>query len=508
MKTETRISEHLMVPVETRITCPSCRQDFSLAEGFAKQALDKLVHASEGSLEELERSARSAEQARAERANHEKQLQAEAQVNDLKAVIAARDKRYEAALKEMREVEQRTAAAQITSLKETLAARETHQQALLAKVEAAEQLKRDLAQKEQAFNERVALAAEARAAVLAEQQQDERIQGLAAELELARERAATADQIVSQFRAEELQLRRDKQALEDRQRNIELDVARQVDQQCRSREDKVRSETLEQAKMREADQKHVIDDLRRTIEQLQRKSEQGSQERQGEVFELLLEEDLKSKCPLDEFISVKKGQRGADVLHRVMTRTGHHAGSILWEAKRAANWSREWIPKLKTDQREAGAEIAVIVATTLPRELLNGAPFGLVEEVWVTSYGAAFALAEALRSGILEAHRQRAIGSGKGEKAEAMYDYLTSSHFAQKVRGVYESLKAMREELCAERGVMQQRWTRREKHLDRAFASMLGLAGDIQAISQQSLPQLEMEKDGDEVITAAPDETA
>lgn len=36
-------------------------------------------------------------------------------------------------------------------------------------------------------------------------------------------------------------------------------------------------------------------------------------------------------------------------------------GALLWEAKRAKNWAPAWISKLKADQREARAELAVLV---------------------------------------------------------------------------------------------------------------------------------------------------
>ncbi len=76
------------------------------------------------------------------------------------------------------------------------------------------------------------------------------------------------------------------------------------------------------------------------LEEAQRKSEQGSQQLQGEVLELLLEEQLMQAFPLDEISEVKKGARGGDAVHTVMTRSGQAAGIVLWEAKRAQNWSR------------------------------------------------------------------------------------------------------------------------------------------------------------------------
>ena len=102
-------------------------------------------------------------------------------------------------------------------------------------------------------------------------------------------------------------------------------------------------------------------------------------------------------------------------------------------------------------------------------------------------------LAEVLRSGLLDVHKQRLISAGKGEKMEAVYDYLTSPQFAQKLKAVYGAFQKMREELDSERSVTTQRWARREKQLQSGVAELLGVAGDIQGLAQQELPALELE---------------
>jgi Uncharacterized protein conserved in bacteria (DUF2130) len=83
--------------------------------------------------------------------------------------------------------------------------------------------------------------------------------------------------------------------------------------------------------------------------------------------------------------------------------------------------------------------------------------------------------------------------AGKGEKMEAMYDYLTSPQFAHKLKAVYETFKKMREELESEKNVTTQRWARREKQLQAGVTQLLGIGGEIQGLAQQELPMLEME---------------
>lgn len=76
------------------------------------------------------------------------------------------------------------------------------------------------------------------------------------------------------------------------------------------------------------------------------KLDQGSQQLQGEVLELELEHMLESAFFHDLIEEVKKGQRGADVVQTVRTPAGKICGKIIWEAKRAENWSDKWLQKL------------------------------------------------------------------------------------------------------------------------------------------------------------------
>jgi hypothetical protein len=76
---------------------------------------------------------------------------------------------------------------------------------------------------------------------------------------------------------------------------------------------------------------------------------------------------------------------------------------------------------------------------------------------------------------------------------EAVYDYLTSPQFAQKLRAVYDAFRKMRAELETERATTQQRWNRRDKQIQLATTQLLAIAGDLQGLAQHDVPQLELE---------------
>jgi len=78
---------------------------------------------------------------------------------------------------------------------------------------------------------------------------------------------------------------------------------------------------------------------------------------------------------------------------------------------------------------------------------------------------------------------------------EAVYDYVTSPQFAQKLKAVFAAFQRMQEELESEKNQTAQRWARREKQLAAGRMALLGVGGDLQGLAQQDLPQLELEPD-------------
>jgi hypothetical protein len=309
------------------------------------------------------------------------------------------------------------------------------------------------------------------------------------------QRLAESQKQTRQLQAEQLQLREERQKLQDEKETLALAVQRQVDAKLGEREARVRQSEQERASLDKAELLKKIEDMQQKLAEAQQKGQQGSQQLQGEVLELEIEERLRDAFPLDSIEEVKKGQRGGDVLQRIATRTGQGAGTILWEMKRAKDWQVPWTGKLKEDMRACGAALGVLVTMpgALPKDWPRGAQFALYDDVWVTQFATAVSVGEALRAGMIDVQRQRLLSAGKGEKMEALYDYLTSPQFAQKLRAVYDTFTRMRDELESERNTTQQRWARREKQLQTGIAQLVGIGGEIQGLAAQQLPMLELE---------------
>jgi hypothetical protein len=165
-----------------------------------------------------------------------------------------------------------------------------------------------------------------------------------------------------------------------------------------------------------------IESLGRTVEELKRKLEQGSQQTQGEAFELELENLLRGKFPLDLIEPVAKGETGGDIVQTVNAQLSAPAGVILWELKNTKNWSDTWLPKLRDNKRAAKADVALIISTALPKGVET---FDLVDGVYVAHPRCAVPVALTLRQGLLEIASARTAQLGQQSKAEQVYDYLT-----------------------------------------------------------------------------------
>lgn len=312
--------------------------------------------------------------------------------------------------------------------------------------------------------------------------------------EFEQEKKSLADELADKegklkvFREQELDLRKQRKALEEAQDNLKLDMQRQIDAERQKLTTEISLKESNRFVMMEAEYKKKIEDAQKANEDLRRKLEQGSQQLQGEVLELEIEHTLTDSFRHDRIEEVKKGVRGADLLQTVCTPSGQVCGRIIWEAKRAENWSEAWLQKLKDDQQGADARIAVLVTTALPKGINE--PFFQRDGVWVVSPQMIRPVAETLRTLLLETHRVEMINTGKEEKMELLYTYMTSENFSRKIRTVVDSFVAMKSQLDSEKRAIQKQWAAREMQINRVTDTMVSFVGELQAIAQNALPLL------------------
>ena len=296
------------------------------------------------------------------------------------------------------------------------------------------------------------------------------------------------DQKLAEAQQAQADLLRKQRELDDAKRELDLTVEKRVQEGLTATRDQAKKEVEEALKFKVMEKEQTITSMQKQIEELKRRAEQGSQQLQGEVQELELEALLTSKFPQDQIQPVAKGEYGGDVLHRVAGSFGQPCGTILWESKRTKNWSDGWLTKLREDQRQAKAEIAIIVSQALPKEVET---FEFIDGVWVTHPKAALPVAIAMRHTLLEVASARQASEGQQTKMEMVYQYLMGPRFRQRVQAIVEGFSSMQEDLDKERKVIMKQWAKREEQIDRVMQATVGMYGDLQGIAGKTLQEIE-----------------
>ena len=284
------------------------------------------------------------------------------------------------------------------------------------------------------------------------------------------------------------ELIKQQRALDDEKRALELTVQQRIQEGLTATRQEAKKEAEDALNLKVMEKEQTITAMQRQIEDLRRRAEQGSQQLQGEVQELELENLLRMKFPFDAIEPVPKGEYGGDVVQRVLSAGGQPSGTILWESKRTKNWSDGWLAKLREDQRTAKAEIAVLVSQVLPKGVET---FEMVEGIWVTHPRAALPVAALLRQSLLEIALARQASDGQQTKTEMIYQYLTGPRFRQRVEAIVEAFSTMQEDLDREKKAIMKQWAKRGEQIERVMQATVGMYGDLQGIAGKSLQEIE-----------------
>lgn len=318
---------------------------------------------------------------------------------------------------------------------------------------------------------------------------------IADELAKAYEEKAAADALaqeretkLAEARKNELQLRQERQKLQDEKDQFELDKQRAIDAERAKIREAAQKDADDQARLKLAEKDKTITDLQVKLQDALRKAEQGSQQLQGEVQELELESMIQANFPKDTVTRVPKGEHGGDAIQDICGPLGEQCGRILWESKRTKNWSDGWLAKLRDDQRTAKADAAIIVSQVLPSGV---ASFNHIDGIWVTSPVCAIPVAIALRHLIVELSSARKAGEGQQTKMELIYQYLTGPRFRHRIEAIVEKFTDMQADLDKERKTMTKLWAKREEQIRCVVESTAGMYGDLQGIAGKTLQEID-----------------
>lgn len=287
----------------------------------------------------------------------------------------------------------------------------------------------------------------------------------------------------------ELAFRKEKEVLEEEKRKFELEKQRQLDKERESIRIKAAADQSEKDKYVIAEYQEQMRKMSKDLEEANRRAKQGSQQLQGEVQELDLEETLKKVYPYDEIGEVKKGELGADVRQRVKSPRGTYCGTILWESKRTKVWGGDWVSKLKEDLRRDKAHIAVIVSDILPKEFKR--EVGELNGVWIIKPAFLIPISALLRKNLLDVAKEKFVAVKKQDTAGELYDLVTGHEFTQQIDRMVETYFEMRNQVGKERAAFERIWKAREIQIDRLIGGLSGIYGSMKEVAGSALPEID-----------------
>jgi len=293
-------------------------------------------------------------------------------------------------------------------------------------------------------------------------------------------------EVIRKLRDTEIQLRQERRKLEDDRDALQTEKERMRDEIRKQEREEAERKAQEryEAEQRQKDEAHAIEvreleeKIKRVNAQLdeaRRKGATGSRQEEGFTRQDLFAEELRRRFPADEITVTPRGMAGGDVTQAVRV-NGHDCGVILWECKRAANWSGTWIGKLADDVAKAGADVGVIVSEELPAGMDSS---GLVDSIWVTDYPHAPTLAAGLREAVTTAWRHKLANAGRDDTAAKVYDYITTGGFADRYAAAERALDAQLETLRKEKRYYTQSWAQREQQIEKTRTNLTGMVGDL-----------------------------
>lgn len=304
--------------------------------------------------------------------------------------------------------------------------------------------------------------------------------------QLAEENAEKEEKLKVARKKEEEFLRLERE-LKNKEAELELNIQKRLSDERKNLSDEIRKieeqrilQMQEEFTLKLAEKEKQLEDQRKLAQQMKQKAEQGSMQLQGEVQELLLEDLLRSTFPFDKIEEVGKGVRGADCVQIIHTKLGTEAGKIIYESKRTKDFSNDWIEKLKTDMRSLGADIAIIVTQTLPKDMDK---FGEKDGVYICTFNEVKSVAAILRNAVLKVFEIKKSQHNQGDKMVMLYEYLVGSEFGEQWKAIREGFMNMKISIQKERDMMEKIWKAREKQLEKVLLNATHIRGSIEGIA-------------------------
>ena len=290
------------------------------------------------------------------------------------------------------------------------------------------------------------------------------------------------------------ELEMEKKLFEEKKK-IEENISKQLEEKA-SREfseklekinkdqEKIREEEQENFRKKEQELLKQQEQMKKALDEAKRKAEQGSQQIQWDIQEDDIRDALKQAFPIDNIEDVPTWVKWADLIQNVKNNIWQSAWIIVWESKNTKTWSDSWIMKLKDDKLKVKWNIAILVTTTLPKNIEN---FWMLDDVMVCLPKYVLPVASMLRDKLITVAKTEKSLQWKDIKMEMLYSYLSSEEFSSKISMMVDVFSQLKIWIDSERRAMEKNWKKREKDLERATFAITWMYWELESLMGQTL---------------------
>lgn len=272
----------------------------------------------------------------------------------------------------------------------------------------------------------------------------------------ARRRAERAE---SEKAREVDRVRRDSEKREERAVRMAAQIAAK---QSRAEIEKLEAARQKDRARHEADRAR----LQAQLDLLSRKLEKQSAEQLGAEAEVDLLAQLRTAFPGDRIEPIRRGAKGADIVHDVMEES-KRLGRIVWESKNVSTWSNRFVSQAKQYQTQYETPHIVIVSRAFPQKKKG---LCILKRIPIVEPRMAISLAAIMRDGILAVGLMRATQAGRNQKAIELWEYISSEKFKTRFLEMADCIESLREQQQKERDWHENTWQAEAKLYDKIDA--------------------------------------
>lgn len=231
--------------------------------------------------------------------------------------------------------------------------------------------------------------------------------------------------------------------------------------------------------------KKQLQDVTKINNDLKQKLEQGSQQLQGEISELMLEDCLRTEFPFDDIVEIPKGRSGADIIQTVCSTTGKRCGKIVWESKNVKQWNNGFIPKLRNDLQQENGDVAILVSNVFGKEM---AEFTSVDGVWLVRPSNAMSMARIMRDNLIRISEIQYIAERRDSIQGQVFELFTSQAFRNRMMDIGLKYRALEREITKTKDSMERHWKAQRKLIDELVGSTNEILGDVDSVMALTEP--------------------